>query len=283
MNDHRPVFCSRTKKGRPRCAARVAASTHSAVEGVCAPRALQRTTPSGQVAQATCLRLRSGAEPAAVGEARPGNRCRGCCERRFAGSTPAPARPRPPGGPSSGSTTWARTRDESASTCAHRSARRARARAASRLGSIPGRAATIGHPGARFRAPLPPWRTHSGPVRTAGWRGGLSRLLRRPSARQFCSPAAAPTDTSRPARSVPCPKGLRRRWVRRRRSAPAPWAGRACGARIGRGGRRPERHGLRVCRSPRGSSSCPTAARSWVSGTPAACCRSSPTAPPPAT
>src|SRR5688572_31146443 len=43
LNDQRPACCSPTKNGMPRCAARVAATAHSAVEGVCAPRALQRS------------------------------------------------------------------------------------------------------------------------------------------------------------------------------------------------------------------------------------------------
>ena len=43
----RPASCSRVKNGMPRWAASIAAIVHSAVEGVCAPRALHSSTPSG--------------------------------------------------------------------------------------------------------------------------------------------------------------------------------------------------------------------------------------------
>ena len=59
MNDQRPASCSRTKNGMPRWAASVAVTAHSAVDGVCAPRALHRTTPVGQPADEA---LRTGAE-----------------------------------------------------------------------------------------------------------------------------------------------------------------------------------------------------------------------------
>jgi hypothetical protein len=86
--DQRPASCSRVKCGIPRWAASIAATAHSAVEGVCAPRALHSHTPSG-------IRPTNFSAPALIS-----------CTSRSSGrasSTPSGSAP-----PPRGTSTWAR-------------------------------------------------------------------------------------------------------------------------------------------------------------------------------
>src|SRR3712207_1472091 len=114
---HRPASCSRTKNGRPRWAASVAATAHSAVEGVCAPRALHRVTPSGSrpakrsapaLSSWTTRRSGSAAKKSPSGRSIPPERGIHTLERAAS----------PVGSPSSADHRWARTRGDTASTAA---------------------------------------------------------------------------------------------------------------------------------------------------------------------
>src|SRR3954469_17876265 len=116
-NDHRPASCSRTKNGMPRCAARVAATAHSAVAGVWAQRALQSRTPSGSrptkfsapaLSSCTRRRWRRPSRKPLSGTVAPPERGTQICARAAS----------PDGGPSAGSTWCARTRGESSSAAA---------------------------------------------------------------------------------------------------------------------------------------------------------------------
>src|SRR4051812_41443393 len=136
--DQRPAACSRAKCGRPRCAASVAATAHSAVAAVCAPRALHSTTPSGSrpmnrsaPALCSCTRRSRG---------RPARKpLSGTNAARAPGTHICAPAAAPCGAPSAGSARCVRTRGDTADR-----------RSASRLlGTMTSR----GSPGARTSEP----------------------------------------------------------------------------------------------------------------------------------
>src|SRR3954447_6208247 len=177
-NDHRPASCSRTKNGMPRCAARVAVTAHSAVAGVCAPRALQSRTPWGSrptkfsapaLSSCTRRRWRRPSRKPLSGTVAPPECGTQICARAAS----------PDGGPSAGSTRCARTRGESSSaaapsaregtsTCRVSSGSRARCGTVPTLGGRRARARTVNGGGACAR-------TVNGVGRGAGTRA--ARLL----------------------------------------------------------------------------------------------------------
>src|SRR4051794_37858206 len=210
-NDHRPASCSRTKNGMPRCAARVAATAHSAVAGVCAPRALQSRTPSGSrltkfsapaLSSCTRRRWRRPSRKPLSGTVAPPECGTQICARAAS----------PDGGPSAGSTRCARTRGESSSAAAP-SARdgtstcRVSSGSRGRCGTVP----TLG--GGRACA-----RTVNGVGRRAGTRAARLLVVVLAAALSGCGgggytpsgpfrplPEGAPPEVGPPSSSAPIP------------------------------------------------------------------------------
>ena len=226
--DQRPASCARTKPGMPRCAASVAVTAHSAVDGVCAPRALHSSTPSGS-------RPTNCSAPARQQLHQPQLRQRGEQPRRRAGPrraapTPAPAAASPDGGPPAGSPAVRPHPRRDPPPPPRRARWRGPARAASRRAELergaearlPTRARPLGPAAAAgrarpFRAAHVLWRGR----RTAG---RAARAAGRPACCwRSCWAGAAAAATPRRARSGRCPQGEPPGGrARRRRSPPAP-------------------------------------------------------------
>ena len=264
----RPASCSRTKKGSPRWAASVAVTAHSAVDGrvraagvaegdASGSRPAKRSAPA--LSSWTTRRSGSAAKNSASGRSAPPER--GTQTRDRAAS--------PVGGPSSADHRCARTRGETASTAAARAREGTRTSSTS---SAPTSGSLTGSDTRRKHPLRPRRRTYCG-RHAAGTAGAL--LV---TAVLLAGCGSDGYEPSGPFR--PLPEG----------APPEVGPTAVVGAGAGPAGRSRCRASRRATPtwSPPGSPCrpgwrcCPTAARSWPSGTPAASCRCSPTAPPPA-